>query len=302
MDTLLIIKDILDQEEIPYLENEPMSRHTTFKIGGPARIMALPSSVDVFLDLIDRLNHESIEYTVIGNGSNLLVSDRGVDKLIIVTCEAMNKITLIEDNLIEAECGALLSKTASFALKHGLSKMECLSGIPGTVGGAVYMNAGAYEGEMSQIVEESLCCDRDGHLLTLNNEQHMFSYRFSHVKEKRLTVLKTGLRLEKGDKESIREKMECVSKLRREKQPLELPSAGSTFKRPEGFYAAALIENCSLKGKTVGGAKVSEKHAGFIVNTGNATCEDVLQLVEIVKESVYNKFKILLEMEVELLG
>lgn len=302
MDTFPKIKAILEQEKIPYLENEPMSRHTTFKIGGPARIMASPVSVDAFLNLVNRLNQQAIQYTVIGNGSNLLVSDRGVDRLIIATCYGMNKITLIEDNLVEVECGALLSKTASFALQHSLSKMECLSGIPGTVGGAVYMNAGAYEGEMSQIVEKSLCCDREGNLITLDNKQHAFSYRYSYVKEKRLTVLKTWLRLEKGDESEIAKKMGSVSKLRREKQPLELPSAGSTFKRPVGHYAAAMIESCSLKGKTVGGARISEKHAGFIVNTGNATCDDVLQLVEIVKETVFREFNVMLEMEVEILA
>ena len=262
-------------------KDEPMARHTTFKIGGPAKYFVEADSVKTVKEALAAAKEYSVKSYVIGNGSNLLVSDSGIDGLVVMMGNKFSEVRA-EGEYIYAEAGAKLSKIARCALSHSLTGFEFAAGIPGSLGGAVYMNAGAYGGEMSGVIAESTAIDEGFNEIAVT--EHNFGYR---------------IKLTLGDGENIRETMDSLAARRREKQPLELPSAGSVFKRPEGFYAGALIEGAGLKGETVGGAMVSEKHAGFIVNNGGATAEDVKKLIEIIKTRVYEKYHVLLETEIK---
>ncbi len=281
--------------------NEPMSKHTSFKIGGPADILCIPESTDEVIKLIDYFKKSSINFIIIGNGSNLLVSDLGIEGAVIKIGSAMSSIDVNGEEMT-VEAGALLSKTANVALSHSLTGIEAISGIPGTIGGAIYMNAGAYGTEIKDVIKEATFVDENGDIKTYLGNDLGLEYRKSIFTDKNNIILSCVLSLKKGDKEEISQKMKEYTKQRTSKQPLSYPSAGSTFKRPKGYFAAKLIEDCGLKGYSIGGAKISELHAGFIINYNNATTKDVLDLIEYTKEKVFEKFGVKLEPEVKIIG
>ena len=280
---------------------EPMSKHTTFRIGGPADFYLCPHSTKEVQQAVQICKEENLPYFILGNGSNLLVSDKGYRGVIIQLWKNFSDIS-VKDCCITAKAGALLSKVAAEALEEGLTGMEFASGIPGTIGGAVFMNAGAYGGEMKDIIKEVKVLDDQGEVRVLSNEEMKLGYRTSIVKEKGYTVLSAVLQLKKGEVSVIRETMEDLKNRRTSKQPLDMPSAGSTFKRPEGYFAGKLIMDSGLRGFSVGGAQVSEKHCGFVVNKGGATAEDVTALIREVQRRVKEKFGVELETEVRFLG
>lgn len=280
---------------------EPMSKHTTFRIGGPADFYLCPHSTKEVQQTVQICKEENLPYFILGNGSNLLVSDKGYRGAIIQLWKNFSDIS-VKDCCITAKAGALLSKVAAEALEEGLTGMEFASGIPGTIGGAVFMNAGAYGGEMKDIIKEVKVLDDQGEIRVLSNEEMKLGYRTSIVKEKGYTVLSAVLQLKKGDASVIRETMEDLKNRRTSKQPLDMPSAGSTFKRPEGYFAGKLIMDSGLRGFSMGGAQVSEKHCGFVVNKGGATAEDVTALIREVQRRVKEKFGVELETEVRFLG
>ena len=281
--------------------NEPMKKHTSFRTGGPADVYVKADRAENIIKAIEMLKKENVEYTIIGNGSNLLVSDRGICGAVIEIGSMMNNIS-VEGEKIYAEAGALLSSLAAAAAENCLTGLEFASGIPGSVGGAVVMNAGAYDGEIKDAIDYADVIDNEGNILRLTKDELGLSYRHSVIDEKKMIVIGAGFRLKEGDGRAIKEKMADFAARRREKQPLNYPSAGSTFKRPEGHFAGKLIEDAGLKGKTIGGAQVSQKHAGFIINTGDATTEDILELMDCCVETVYNKFGVRLEPEVRFIG
>ncbi len=293
-----LFKGVVSDENIR--ENEPMSRHTTFKTGGSADLMLLPTSEDELLEAVKLCSENSLPYLIIGNGSNLLVTDKGIRGVVIKLGRDFAKID-VEGNVISAQAGALLSATANAALKAELSGMEFAAGIPGTVGGAVCMNAGAYGGELKDIIKEVRVLDKD-EVKTLSNTQAGFVYRGSRIMNEGMIVLSAVFELEKGSKEDIRSLMDDYSQRRRSKQPLDRPSAGSTFKRPEGDFAGRLIEAAGLKGCSIGGAKVSDKHCGFIINDGGASSTDILELIDFVRKKVYESSGVMLEPEVRIIG
>lgn len=275
-----------------------MKNHTTFKIGGPCDEFCEVTSTEEILELIKYAKSKNIPYTVIGNGSNLLVSDKGIRGLVIKIAKGFDKVE-VNGTKITAEAGILLSRLSNHALKGSLSGLEFASGIPGTLGGAIYMNAGAYDGEMKDVVK-SVIYLKDGEILKTDSPD--FGYRKSMFSNTDLIILSVEIELKNGNYDEIKAKMEDFSKRRAEKQPLTQPSAGSTFKRPEGYFAGKLIQDAGLKGFKIGGAMVSEKHSGFVVNTGDATCSDVLELVEHIQKTVYDKFGVKLEPEIKKLG
>ena len=281
--------------------NEPMKRHTTFRIGGPADYYLCPHSAKEIQKVVEICREEKLPYFILGNGSNLLVSDQGYRGVVIQLWKNVSDIR-VEGCLIHAKAGASLAKIAAEALEEGLTGMEFAAGIPGTLGGAVVMNAGAYGGEMKDILKEVLVMDQQGRIFTLEKKDLKLGYRTSAVKEKGYIVLAAVLELRPGDREEIRKLMEDLKQKRVEKQPLDLPSAGSTFKRPEGYFAGKLIMDAGLRGFSVGGAQVSEKHCGFIVNTGGASASDVLTLIREVQKRVREKFGVELETQVKFLG
>lgn len=281
--------------------NEPMKKHTTFKIGGCADIFCEPKNADELKKLIDFFKSNSIPHTVIGNGSNLLVSDKGVRGAVIKTGSRMAEININGDT-ITAGAGALLSRLARIATEEGLSGMECISGIPGSVGGALYMNAGAYGAEISDITESVTYLMPNGELVCSPRNDLKLEYRNTSFMENSGIIVSCVLRLKRGNKERIAADMAEITKRRIDKQPIELPSAGSFFKRPEGHFAGKLIEDCGLKGFTVGGAKISEKHAGFVVNFNNASAADVIGVMNGVRDRVYSETGVTLEPEVRFLG
>ena len=283
------------------MKDEPMSRHTTFRVGGTADFFVEIGSPEELLDIINYLTETDRSYFILGNGSNLLVGDKGYEGVILHLGERFNSIT-VEGNTITAQAGALLSTVAKTAAKNGLSGMEFAAGIPGTIGGAVVMNAGAYESEMKQIITKVTVMTREGEILELDNETMEFGYRTSIIKNRPFVVLSAVISLEKGDMASIQSKMDDFNNRRRSKQPLEYPSAGSTFKRPEGYYAGKLIMDAGLRGYRVGGAQVSEKHCGFIINVGNATAADISELMDEVIEKVEKQFSVTLEPEIIRIG
>ena len=292
------LKQVIPEENIRL--NEPMKNHTTFRIGGNADFFVSVNR-EQLLQILAVAKQDEVPVTIIGNGSNLLVKDGGIRGLVVEIGKDMEEIQ-IHGNCITAGAGALLSKIARAAADAGLSGLEFASGIPGSLGGAVVMNAGAYDGEMKQVLVSAKVLDKDGEEKTLSNEELELSYRHSCIEEKGYIVVEATIRLNPKEKEQIFAEMEDIRKRRLEKQPLEFPSAGSTFKRPEGYFAGKLIQDSGLSGYSVGGAQVSEKHNGFVINKGNATAQDVLTLIEDVKKEVYCQFQVELVPEVKIIG
>ena len=276
----------------------PMSRHTSFRIGGPARRMAFPESREQLVILLGLAEECGIRPFLLGRGTNLLVSDRGLDTLVIKTAERMTSIRRLDDVTLEADVGVLLSRLAVYAQQAGLAGLEFAFGIPGTVGGAVYMNAGAYGGEIKDVLTAVTFLDENLHLQTLPVQELQLGYRTSIFERCSWCILEAEFTLHPGDAQEIHTAMQEYMRRRKEKQPLEYPSAGSTFKRPVGQFAGKLIEDCGLRGFRVGGAAISEKHCGFVVNLGNATCADVVSLTEQVRQIVLEKTGCTLEREI----
>ena len=278
--------------------DESMANHTTFKIGGNAPLYIEVNKPSQLSQIVKLCKEENVEYFILGNGSNLLVSDKGVDYVVICLKGDFKNISLLDNNTLYCGAGASLASLCREAEKNGLSGLEFAWGIPGTVGGAAYMNAGAYGGEMKDVVYSVHHIDKDGNLGTIKSSDLDFSYRHSVYKENGYIIIGITVKLKLDNKNEIRNRMDDFMDRRKSKQPLEYPSAGSVFKRPEGNYAGTLIEQCGLKGKTIGGAQVSEKHAGFIINIGGATCNDVQQLIEHIQSTVKDKTGYILEREI----
>ena len=293
------IKTIIPRERI--LFHEPMSKYTTFRVGGEAECILVVQNEDELARLIPYLNRIEQEYFILGNGSNLLVGDKGYRGMVVKCGEEMEQMQ-VEGTRMTVKAGALLSKAAMTAKQHSLTGLEFAAGIPGSIGGGIVMNAGAYEGEIKQVVESVRVMDRDGQILTLDNDTMEFGYRTSIIKNRPFIVVEVVLQLAEGDQEKIAAKMEELAVLRRSKQPLEYASAGSTFKRPEGYYAGKLIMDAGMRGYRIGGAQVSDKHCGFIVNTGKATAADIKEVIEEVQERVKERFHVMLEPEIVFLG
>ncbi|MGN0642282.1 MAG: UDP-N-acetylmuramate dehydrogenase [Huintestinicola sp.] len=283
------------------LRSEPMSRHTSFKIGGKCDCFIDINSAESLSELVKYMKRENVPYYVVGRGTNLLVSDNDIHKVILHIGREFSDISTGADGKLYCRSGAMLSAVCLAACEAGLTGMEFAYGIPGRIGGAVYMNAGAYGGEMKDIVLYADAMDEEGNIRRFKGSELDFGYRSSVFNRNNYIVTDVCIQLEKGDKNAINARMEELIRKRREKQPIEYPSAGSTFKRPEGAYAAALIEECGLKGYTVGGAKVSEKHSGFVINTGNATFNDVMAVMEHVRQTVKDKTGYTLEYEPEII-
>lgn len=282
------------------LENEPMSKHTTFRIGGNADLFVSPKANQI-ADIMALAKAYDVPVTVVGNGSNLLVGDKGIRGLVLSIGKGAEEIQ-VDGNCMVVSAGALLSKIAAEAAKRSLTGFEFAAGIPGTLGGAIVMNAGAYGGEIKDVLISVTVLTPEGEIMELSSGELELSYRHSCIPERGYIVLEAVLEFVPGEETMIREKMAEIKKSRIEKQPLEFPSAGSTFKRPEGFFAGKLIQDAELRGYSVGGAQVSEKHCGFVVNKGEATAKDVLSLIEDVKRIVYDKFQVELEPEVKMIG
>lgn len=278
----------------------PMSKYTTFKTGGNAPLLVEPHSIESLSELLKECSKEKIRPFILGNGSNLLVPDEGLDRIVIKLGDAFSNIELIDETTIVCGAGLTLSKLCNFALDKSLTGLEFAFGIPGSCGGAAYMNAGAYGGEMKDVLVKCTHIDSDGNIGSKSGEELNLSYRHSAYSDTDDIIISLELKLEKGNRDDIHAKMNELIGKRRDKQPLEFPSAGSVFKRPEGYFAAALIEECGLKGKTIGGAQVSEKHSGFIINIGNATTTDILDLIDFVQKTVLEQKGVLLEREVKI--
>ncbi len=290
---------IIDKERV--LFDEPMKKHTTFRVGGNADFFVKPSTAEEVKRVVALCKKENLPYYILGNGSNLLVGDKGYRGVIIQIYKDMNEI-VVDGDRIRAQAGALLSKVGSVALEAGLAGFEFAAGIPGTVGGAVMMNAGAYGGEMKDILASATVLTGDGEVLQLANEELELGYRSSVIAKKNYVVLEAEYQLKVGDKAQIRAQMDELKVRRVTKQPLEYASAGSTFKRPEGYFAGKLIQDAGLRGFEVGGAQVSEKHCGFVINKGDATAADIVELMNQVSEKVFQEFGVMLEPEVRRLG
>lgn len=291
----------IDKEKI--LFNEPMKKYSTFKLGGPAKCLIKIDNIKDLKEILEFSKKNKIPLTIVGNGSNILVSDKGIKGITLVI--KLEKLQIQEENdkiKVIVGAGEKISKLARVFLEKEISGFEELSGIPGTIGGAIRMNAGAHGKEIRDIVEYVKCIDYDGNEITFSKEDMKFDYRTSMLKEEKYIVIEVEILLKKGNKEKIKEKMDEYAKYRKEKQPVEFPNAGSTFKRGEDFITAKLIDEAGLKGYSIGGAEVSTKHSGFIINKGNATTEDVLKLVKYVKEEVYKKFGKKIELEIEIIG
>lgn len=294
-----LIIDILGNENVRV--SEPMSRHTSFRVGGPADILVTPRKKEEILSIMDLSKTENIPIYIMGNGSNLIVKDKGIRGIVLKLFDNYNSFS-VEGEVIRAQAGLLLSKLSNVALENGLSGLEFASGIPGTVGGAVVMNAGAYGGEMKDVVIKTEYIDKEGNIKTVEGDMHRFGYRTSFVQEVNGVILSSEMRLRSASKSEIKALMDDLTKKRVEKQPLKMPSAGSVFKRPEGYFAGKLIEDCGLRGYKIGGAQVSELHCGFIVNAGNASANDIIKLIDYIKDTVKANFGVLLHTEVKILG
>lgn len=293
------LEKLLGREKISY--NEPMKKHTTFRVGGEVEYFLMPSSVEEIQAVIELLKEYQIPFLTVGNGSNLLVGDKGMEGAVLHLGKNFSDIC-VEGTKVCAQAGALLSAIANQAAKAELTGLEFAAGIPGSLGGAVTMNAGAYGGEMQQVITSVCVLTEDGQVKTINREDMEFGYRHSIVPKQKLIVLSAEFVLEKGIEAEIRAQMDDLAKKRREKQPLEFGSAGSTFKRPQGYFAGKLIMDAGLAGFTIGGARVSEKHCGFVINGGDATAQDVIDVMEHVKKTVKEKFSVELEPEVRMAG
>ena len=282
--------------------NAPMKKYTSFKCGGNASILITPDSSDSLQKIISYCYTKNVKPLMIGNGSNLLVTDNGIDNVVIKIGSKMSKIELIDDTTIFCEAGASLKSLCMFALENSLSGLEFAYGIPGTLGGAVYMNAGAYGGEMKDVLFSCKHIDADGNIGELSQDELDLRYRGSAYTDNGFTIVSAIMKLKKAEMTDIKAAMDDKLQRRKDKQPLEYPSAGSTFKRPEGYFAGALIEESGLKGYTVGGAQVSEKHAGFVINKNKATATDVITLIKDVQKIVFEKHGVMLETEVKIIG
>lgn len=288
--------------------NEPLSRHTTMKVGGPADLYAEPSGLLEVVALFRAAQKSGLPIFVMGNGSNLIVSDEGMAGLVIGIGDALSRIWFEEDPLdktavlVHSYAGALLSQVASACARRGLAGMEFAAGIPGSIGGAVFMNAGAYGNQMSDVIYQSVFLSPQGDMQTLTGKEHAFAYRSSYYLTNGGIVLSVVLRLFPGDSQAIMARISELNGKRAASQPLTMPSAGSAFRRPEGYYAGALIQDAGLKGYKVGGAQVSEKHAGFVVNAGQATAKDIYDLMELIKEKVKTDTGVILEPEIRFVG
>ncbi len=282
-------------------KNEPMAKHTSFKIGGPVDLMVLPSDIEELRHVLKVCREMGIDFYVMGNGTNLLVRDKGVRGVIIKIGGDYSKVS-VQGEIIRAQAGILLSSLSKIALEHHLEGFEFAGGIPGSLGGAVVMNAGAYGGEMKDIVKAVTVMDLEGNLLRLNNQELNFGYRKSRMQEEKWIVLEVEIQLKKGDPDQILSITRDLTQRRTAKQPLHQPSAGSVFKRPANHYASKLIEDAGLKGVRFGGARVSELHAGFIVNEDHATAQDVINLIRLVQKTVRDRFGVLLDLEVKIIG
>ncbi|MBE7092853.1 MAG: UDP-N-acetylmuramate dehydrogenase [Clostridiales bacterium] len=294
-------KAYLTQQGFDYIIDAPMDEYTTLKIGGKADILIEPHCVKELCDIISKARQENVSITFIGNGSNLLVLDGGIRGAVIRFGTNMSKTT-VEGEVITAQSGILMSRLASVAAENSLKGFEFASGIPGTLGGGIVMNAGAYKGELKDVIIEVTALLPDGTIKVFDKEELDFSYRHSVFTDSDMLVLEAKIKLENGNKEEIKERIKEFSQKRRTTQPLEYPSAGSAFKRPQNGYAAAMIDASGLKGYTVGGAQVSEKHAGFIINKGNATAKDMVKLLKDVQTKVYECFNTMLEPEIIIIG
>lgn len=293
------LEGVLPKERI-FLD-EPMSRHTTFKIGGPADCLLFPASVEEVTEIFKQIHAWDMPFTVLGNGSNVLVLDRGIRGVVIKLNSPYAQVRC-EGERIFASAGALLADVSKYAAAEELSGLEFAVGIPGSIGGAVFMNAGAYDGEIQNVVAAVTAVDAEGEVIRYDREMLAFGYRHSIFQDNGQVICEVELILKKGESQSIEEKMGTLTEKRESRQPLEMPSAGSTFKRPAGYFAGTLIENTDLKGFRVGGAQISTKHAGFVVNAGNATAADVLHLIEEVQKKVYEKHGVRLYPEVRMIG
>ncbi|GKX68036.1 UDP-N-acetylmuramate dehydrogenase [Inconstantimicrobium mannanitabidum] len=277
-----------------------MSKHIYFKVGGPADFLVNPVNVEQVVKTINLCKEHNVPYIIIGNGSNLIVRDGGIRGVVIKLC-ALNSIK-VKGNEVKADCGALLSDVSKAAANNKLTGFEFACGIPGSIGGAVFMNAGAYDGEMSYVIKEAEVIDDSENLITLSKEDLELGYRTSKVMKAGYVVVSATLKLQHGIKEKIDDRISELTRRREEKQPLEFPSAGSTFKRPEGYFTGKLIQDSGLKGFSIGGAAVSEKHSGFVINKGNATAKDVLEVIAHVQRVVKEKFGVELHTEVRIIG
>lgn len=292
--------DFCKEIECEYSTDTLLKDYTSFKIGGKADVMLFPDTVEKTSAVVKMINSENITALVIGKGSNMLVDDNGFRGVVINTCK-LEKLTLVDETTVICQSGVSLSKLCRFALENSLTGLEFAFGIPGTAGGAAYMNAGAYGGEMKDVLVSCEHISPDGLIGMFNTDELKLGYRHSVYSDSDMLITSLTLKLSKGNPDEIKAKMDELMSKRRDKQPLEYPSAGSTFKRPEGYFAGALIEQCGLKGYTVGGAQVSEKHAGFVVNKGGATASDVISVIEHCKKTVAENTGVTLEPEVKII-
>lgn len=301
MNNINILANSLSECNIKYTSNAPMRDYTSFHIGGFADILIEPADESELIKVIGLCNEHGVSYTALGRGSNVLIKDDGIRGTVIRFGNACSKIELISDTTILCDAGVSLSQLCIFARDNNLSGLEFAYGIPGSVGGAVYMNAGAYGGEIKDVCNRAYYVDDKGKKGEYEADSLDFSYRHSVFDGKKLFITKASFNLQKGNRSEIKEKMDGLLAKRIDKQPIDMPSAGSTFKRPEGAFASALIDECGLKGFAIGGAQVSTKHAGFVINTGNATCADVMELIDYVTKTVFDKTGYKLEPEVKVL-
>ena len=294
------LEKVVSQENIRY--DEPMKNHTTIKIGGPADIMVTPSTEKEIIEILKIAKKYNIHIMAIGNGSKLLVTDKGIRGIVLKISSRFSYYE-IDGEYITALAGMSMPKISRIAMKEGLSGLEFACGIPGNLGGGVRMNAGAYGSELSNVLYETTYIDENLDIKTISNEEHNFKYRYSYFKDNpKHVIVKVKLKLSKGNVDDIKTKMDDNSASRKEKQPLEYPNAGSTFKRPEGIFVGTVIQELGLKGYRIGDAQISEKHAGFIVNLGNATAQNVIDLMDYIRGKVLEKYGVLLENEIEIIG
>ena len=295
-----VIQNFCVTNKIDYITDMPMKQNTSFKIGGTADFVVYPSSIEKMSLLVKYLFDNEIDYIVLGNCSNILVSDDGIKRLIIKT-DKLHKIS-VEKTILTCQSGVLMSKAANTALSEALTGMEFAHGIPGSIGGGVCMNAGAYDHDLSEIVTDSIYVNKKGDIININNSQHDFNYRKSlFTQNNDYIICQTTFQLQQTDREQIQQKMFELMQKRRNSQPLEFPSAGSVFKRPNGCFVGKMIDECGLKGYKIGDAQISEKHSGFIINTGNASAQDVRLLIEFIKQKVYENYNIMLETEIKII-
>ena len=295
------LEELCRRLDVKFSKDEPLAQYTTMKIGGNCDILVCPDSEEDIAEIAKLCRIENIPFFVLGRGSNVLVSDKGYRGCIIYTCGSAAHIT-VDGTSITASAGTSLTAVCKAALENGLTGIEFAYGIPGSVGGALFMNAGAYGGEMKDVVASCHYIDENGKLCTMSAEDMDLSYRHSTFSGRNCIITSVTIKLQNGNKNEIKEKMQELMSRRRDKQPLEYPSCGSTFKRPVGYFAAALIEECGLKGFTIGGAQVSEKHSGFVINRDNASCSDVMAVVKEVKRIVFEEKGVELECEMLILG